>query len=46
MEAGEIHAVIDRYYPLDAIADAYRYVATEQKTGIVVINITPAEMSG
>ena len=46
MEAGEIHAVIDRYYSLDTIKDAYRYVATEQKTGIVVINITPVEMSG
>jgi NADPH:quinone reductase-like Zn-dependent oxidoreductase len=43
MEAGEIHAVIDRKYPLDEIADAYRYVETEQKTGIVVINVDPGE---
>jgi NADPH:quinone reductase-like Zn-dependent oxidoreductase len=40
MEAGEFRAVIDRKYPLEAIADAYRYVQTEQKTGIVVINVS------
>jgi NADPH:quinone reductase-like Zn-dependent oxidoreductase len=40
MEAGQFRAVIDRRYPLDAIADAYRYVETGQKVGIVVINIT------
>jgi len=39
MEAGEFRPVIDREYPLEAIADAYRYVETEQKTGIVVINV-------
>jgi NADPH:quinone reductase-like Zn-dependent oxidoreductase len=39
MEAGELRAVIDRRYPLHAIADAYRYVETGQKTGIVVIDI-------
>ena len=42
IEAGEIRAVIDRRYPLEAIADAYRYVELGQKTGIVVINVTPA----
>ena len=42
MESGEFRAVIDREYPLDAIADAYRYVETEQKTGIVVINVSSA----
>jgi NADPH:quinone reductase-like Zn-dependent oxidoreductase len=40
MEAGEFRAVVDRKYPLEAIADAYRYVQTEQKTGIVVINVS------
>jgi NADPH:quinone reductase-like Zn-dependent oxidoreductase len=40
MEAGEFRAVIDRKYPLEAIADAYRYVETELKTGIVVINVS------
>jgi len=44
MEAGEFRAVIDRRYPLEAIADAYRYVETGEKTGIVVINVmTPDE---
>lgn len=39
--AGTLRAVIDRRYPLDAIADAYRYVETGQKTGIVVIHVVP-----
>jgi hypothetical protein len=34
-------AVIDREYAIEAIADAYRYVETAQKTGIVVINVRP-----
>jgi NADPH:quinone reductase-like Zn-dependent oxidoreductase len=42
MAAGEVRAVIDREYPLEAIADAYRYVETAQKTGIVVIHVRPA----
>jgi len=41
MEAGEFRAIIDRRYPLAAIADAYRYVEKGQKTGIVVINVAP-----
>lgn len=40
MEAGEFRAVIDREYPLEEIVDAYRYVETGQKTGIVVLNIS------
>jgi NADPH:quinone reductase-like Zn-dependent oxidoreductase len=43
MEAGEFRAVIDREYPIEAIADAYRYVETGHKTGIVVINVRPAD---
>lgn len=43
MEAGEFRPVIDREYPLEAIADAYRYVETGDKTGIVVINVRPAD---
>ena len=39
IEAGELRAVIDRTYPFDRIAEAYRYVDTGQKTGIVVIEI-------
>ena len=45
MEAREFRAVIDRRYPLEAITDAYRYVETGQKTGIVVIDIAPVEKS-
>jgi NADPH:quinone reductase-like Zn-dependent oxidoreductase len=39
MVAGKFRAIIDRTYPLDRIADAYRYVETGQKVGIVVIDI-------
>jgi NADPH:quinone reductase-like Zn-dependent oxidoreductase len=44
MEAGELHAVIDRRYPLQSITDAYHYVETAQKTGIVVIEVTPTDI--
>lgn len=43
IERGEFQAVIDRKYPLRDIADAYRYVETEQKAGIVVIELVPEE---
>ncbi len=39
IEAGELRAVIDRTYRLEDIAEAYRYVETEQKTGIVVVKV-------
>jgi NADPH:quinone reductase-like Zn-dependent oxidoreductase len=39
IEAGQFRAVIDRRYPLAAIADAYRYVETGQKVGVVVIDV-------
>lgn len=45
MDAGEFRAVIDRRYPLEEIADAYRYVETGQKTGIVVIGVMPETMN-
>ncbi len=41
IQAGQFRAVIDRSYPLDEIADAYRYVGTGQKTGIVVVQVIP-----
>jgi NADPH:quinone reductase-like Zn-dependent oxidoreductase len=45
IQAGEFRAVIDRKYPLRNIADAYRYVETEQKVGIVVIEVVPEDVS-
>jgi NADPH:quinone reductase-like Zn-dependent oxidoreductase len=45
MEAGEFRAVIDRKYPLAEIADAYRYVETGQKVGIVVIDVATVDES-
>ncbi len=41
MEAHTYWAVIDRRYPLAAIVEAYRYVETGQKTGIVVVDVVP-----
>lgn len=37
IESANFNAVIDRVYSLCDIAEAYRYVETEQKTGIIVI---------
>lgn len=45
MEAGQFRAIIDRKYDLAAIANAYRYVETGQKVGIVVINVAAADES-
>ena len=39
MEEGKFKTVIDRKYPLEQIADAFRYVETGQKTGNVVITL-------
>lgn len=39
MEAGQFRAVVDRKYNLDSISEAYRYVQTGQKAGIVVMDI-------
>ena len=39
LEEGRFRAVIDRRYPLEQIRDAYRYVETGQKTGIVVVDV-------
>lgn len=40
IEAGKYRAVIDRYYLLEQVIDATRYVETEQKTGNVVLTVS------
>jgi NADPH:quinone reductase-like Zn-dependent oxidoreductase len=43
IEAGRYQAVIDRTYPLEQVVDATKYVETEQKTGNVVLTVSPRE---
>ncbi|MFI7612549.1 NAD(P)-dependent alcohol dehydrogenase [Nonomuraea terrae] len=40
MASGEFRPVIDRFYPLDDIVAAHRYVETGRKTGNVVITVS------
>ncbi|MFD1512549.1 NAD(P)-dependent alcohol dehydrogenase [Halomarina rubra] len=37
LDQGELRAVVDRTYPLEAIAEAHRYVDTGHKVGAVVL---------
>ncbi|MCD8540949.1 MAG: zinc-binding dehydrogenase [Leadbetterella sp.] len=39
IEKGDFRPVIDRYYTLEDVVDAYKYVETGQKTGNVVIKV-------
>ena len=41
VEKGKFRPVIDRKYPLDQIAEAYKYVASGQKIGNVIISMDP-----
>jgi NADPH:quinone reductase-like Zn-dependent oxidoreductase len=41
IEAREYRAVVDRTYPLEDIVEAARYVETGQKTGNVVLTVSP-----
>lgn len=43
LASGDFRAVIDRTYSFDDIIEAYRYVASKQKLGTVVISMTDAE---
>jgi NADPH:quinone reductase-like Zn-dependent oxidoreductase len=40
IEAGHYRAVIDRWYPLEHVVEATRYVETERKTGNVVLTMS------
>ncbi|MFN0147891.1 MAG: NAD(P)-dependent alcohol dehydrogenase [Dehalococcoidia bacterium] len=39
IESGEFRPVVDRVYPLDEIAEAYRYAETGQKVGNIVVAV-------
>jgi NADPH:quinone reductase-like Zn-dependent oxidoreductase len=43
VEKGSFKAVIDRKYPIDKIVEAYRYVASGQKIGNVVLKMDTSE---
>ncbi len=42
LASGAFRPLIDRHYPLEEIAEAYRYVETGEKLGNVVVELVPA----
>ncbi|MNU07523.1 hypothetical protein D3C72_2531540 [compost metagenome] len=38
---GVVRPVVDRIFPLGQVAEAHRYVESEQKAGDVVVEVTP-----
>jgi NADPH:quinone reductase-like Zn-dependent oxidoreductase len=40
METGELKSIVDRSYPLEAAAEAHRYVESGQKKGAVVLQVS------
>ena len=45
-EKGKIKPVIDRQYPLEAVAEAHKYVETGRKRGNVVVTVASSESGG
>jgi NADPH:quinone reductase-like Zn-dependent oxidoreductase len=41
-EAGALRTVVDRVLPFDAIVEAYRYVESGRKIGVVVLDLEPS----
>jgi len=41
LASGQFRPLIDRHYPLEDIAAAYEYVASGQKVGNVILEVTP-----
>ena len=39
LEAGQVHSVIDRTYPLSQAAEALRYLGTGHASGKVIIQV-------
>jgi NADPH:quinone reductase-like Zn-dependent oxidoreductase len=45
LEAGKLIPVIDRRFPLSAVADAIRYVEEGHARGKVIINVDPSTIA-